>query len=248
MPQFPVIDPGEPMNQQALSRRPEHASAASRAPRRQQAEPRLHRYGQAVRHSSRVRFLRRVLPVLALAILGIAGFIAWLDPFRIVRDFPLDVMKLSIQGNKLVMDAPKLSGFTKDGRNYNITATAAAQDLTKTNVIELDGIKANFALTNNGLTELTAVKGVYDAKGDIVRLTEGIVIRSTAGYEGRLKDALIEVKRGYVITETPVDIIFNNGTIRADRMQIFENGAHALFEGNVTMMMKLPPPQNAGQQ
>ncbi len=236
------------MNQQALSRRPEHASAASRRPRRQEAEPRLQGYGQAVRHSSRVRFLRRVLPVLALAILGIAGFVAWLDPFRIVRDFPLDVMKLSIQGNKLVMDAPKLSGFTKDGRGYSITATAAAQDLAKTNVIELEGIKANFALTNNGLTELTAVKGVYDAKGDIIQLTEGIVIRSTAGYEGKLTNALIEVKRGYVITETPVDITFNNGTIRSDRMQIFENGARALFEGGVTMMMKLPPPQNEGQQ
>ncbi len=236
------------MNQQTLSRRPARDSAGSRGSRRQPADPRVRGYGHAVRHSSRVRFLRRVLPVLTLTILCIVGLIAWLDPFRIVRDFPLDVMKLSIQGNKLVMDAPKLSGFTKDGRGYNITATAAAQDLTQTNVIELDGIKANFALTNNGMTELTAVKGLYDAKGDVVRLTQGIVIRSTAGYEGRLQDALIEVKRGYVITESPVDIIFNNGSIRADRMQIFENGARALFEGGVTMMMKLPPPQNQAAQ
>jgi lipopolysaccharide export system protein LptC len=236
------------MNQPVLSRRPEQAPAAGRHPRRQHADPRMKGYGQAVRHSSRVRFLRRVLPVLALIILGIAGAVAWLDPFRIVRDFPIDVMKLSIQGNKLVMDAPKLSGFTKDGRGYNITATAAAQDLTKTNVIELEGIKANFALTNNGMTELTAVKGVYDAKGDIIRLTEGVVVRSTAGYEGKVQDAYIEVKRGFVTTDNPVDIIFNNGTIRADRMQIFDNGARAIFEGGVRMMMKLPPPQSESQQ
>ena len=236
------------MKQYALSRRPEQASAAGRHPRRQSADPRLQSYGQAVRHSSRVRFLRRVLPVLALLILLLAAFVAWLDPFRIVRDFPLDMLKLSIQGNKLVMDAPKLSGFTKDGRGYSITATAAAQDLSRTNIVELDGIKAHFALTGNGMTELTATKGLYDAKGDIVRLTEGIVIRSTAGYEGRLQDALIEVKRGYVITENPVDIIFNNGSLRADRMQIFDNGARAIFEGGVTMMMKLPPPQNQPQE
>lgn len=236
------------MKPYALSRRPEQAPAAGRTPRRQSADPRLQGYGQAVRHSSRVRFLRRVLPVLALLILLLAAFVAWLDPFRIVRDFPLDVMKLSIQGNKLVMDAPKLSGFTKDGRGYSITATAAAQDLGRTNIVELDGIKAHFALTGNGMTELTAVKGLYDAKGDIVRLTEGIVIRSTAGYEGRLQDAVIEVKRGHVITENPVDIIFNNGSIRADRMQIFDNGARAIFEGGVTMMMKLPPQQNQPQE
>lgn len=221
---------------------------SGRDTRGQHADPRSQRYGAAVRHSSRVRFLRRVLPALALVILGLAAFIAWLDPFRIVRDFPLDVMKLSIQGNKLVMDAPKLSGFTKDGRGYNITATAAAQDLTKTNIIELEGIKANFALTNNGSTEITAAKGLYDAKGDTVRLTEGIVIRSTAGYEGKLQDATIEVKRGHVLTENPVDITFNNGSIRADRMEVFDNGARAVFEGGVRMMMRLPPPQEQAKQ
>lgn len=236
------------MSDHAYSRRPEHASAAGRNPRRQSADPRMQDYGQAVRHSSRVRFLRRVLPVLAIIILGLAAFVAWLDPFRIVRDFPLDVMKLSIQGNKLVMDAPKLSGFTKDGRGYNITATAAAQYLTKTNIIELEGIKANFTLTGNGMTELIATKGLYDAKGDTVQLTEGIVIRSTAGYEGKLSEAVIEVKRGHVVTERPVDITFNNGSIRADRMEIFDNGARAIFEGRVNMIMKLPPPQNESQQ
>jgi lipopolysaccharide export system protein LptC len=236
------------MSDYAYSRRPEQAPDAGRHPRRQDTDPRMLGYRRAVRHSSRIRFLRRVLPVLALLILGLAGFIAWLDPFRIVRDFPLDVMKLSIQGNKLVMDAPKLSGFTKDGRGYNITATAAAQDLTKTNIVELEGIKANFALTNNGMTELSATKGLYDAKGDVVRLTEGIVIRSTAGYEGKLQDAVIEVKRGYVVTESPVDISFNNGSIRADRMEVFDNGARAIFEGSVTMMMKLPPPRSEAQE
>ncbi len=236
------------MSDYAFTRRPEHDPASGRHLRRHETDPRMRGYGQAVRHSSRIRFLRRVLPVLALIILGLAGFIAWLDPFRIVRDFPLDLMKLSIQGNKLVMDAPKLSGFTKDGRGYNITATAAAQDLTKTNIVELEGIKANFALTNDGMTELVAAKGLYDAKGDVVRLTEGIVIRSTAGYEGKLQDAMIEVKRGHVVTENPVDITFNNGSIRADRMEVFDNGARAIFEGGVTMLMKLPPPQNEAQQ
>ncbi len=236
------------MSDQAYSRWPEHDSGAGPGPRRSRTDPRSHRYGQAVRHSSRVRFLRRVLPVLAIVILSLAAFVAWLDPFRIVRDFPLDMLKLSIQGNKLVMDAPKLSGFTKDGRGYNITATAASQDLTTTNIVELEGIKASFVLTGNGMTELNATKGLYDAKGDVVRLTEGIVIRSTAGYEGKLEDALIEVKRGYVITEKPVDIIFNSGSVRADRMEVFDNGARAVFEGNVSVLLKLPPPRDEAQQ
>lgn len=230
------------MNQPAYSRRPEHDPAAGRNPRRQGADPRRHAYGDAVRHSFRVRFLRRVLPSIALVILALVGTIAWFDPLRLVRDLPLDVLKLSIKDNKLVMDAPKLTGFTKDGRGYNITARAAAQDLSKTNVIELDDIIANFTLSSSGNTELTAVKGVYDAKADIVQLTEGIVIKSTAGYEGKLTDAVIEVKKGHVVTTNPVDITFNNGSLRADKMEIFDNGARAMFEGGVTMFVKLPPP------
>ena len=233
------------MHQTAHSRRPEHYPAAGRNPRRQGVDPRRHAYGDAVRHSFRVRFLRRVLPSLALVIVALVAAIAWLDPLRLVRDFPLDVLKLSIKDNKLVMDAPKLSGFTKDGRGYNITARAAAQDLSKTNVIELDGIVANFTLTSNGQTELTAVKGVYDVKSDIVQLTEGIVIKSTAGYEGKLADAVIEVKKGHVVTTNPIDIIFNNGSLRADKMEIFDNGARAIFEGGVVMFVKLPPPNTA---
>jgi lipopolysaccharide export system protein LptC len=233
------------MYQPDQSRRPEHYPAAGRNPRRQGADPRRHAYGEAVRHSSRVRFLRRVLPSLALVILSLVGVIAWFDPLRIVRDLPLDVLKLSIRDNKLVMDAPKLSGFTKDGRGYNITARAAAQDLTKANMIELDGIVANFTLTSSGKTELTATKGVYDAKADVVQLTEGIVIKSTSGYEGRLTDALITVKKGHIVTANPIDIIFNNGSLRADKMEIFDNGARAFFEGGVVMFVKLPPPNPA---
>jgi lipopolysaccharide export system protein LptC len=230
------------MNQHAHTRRPEYDPAAGRNPRRQGVDPRRHAYGDAVRHSSRVRFLRRVLPSLALVILSLVAAIAWFDPLRLVRDFPLDVLKLSIKDNKLVMDAPKLSGFTKDGRGYNITARAAAQDLSKTNVIELEGIIASFALSSSGQTELTAVKGLYDAKADIVHLTEGIVIKSTSGYEGRLLDAVIEVKKRHIVTTNPIDIIFNNGSLRADKMEVFDNGARAMFEGGVVMFVKLPPP------
>jgi hypothetical protein len=31
-------------------------------------------------------------------------------------------------------------------------------------------------------------------------------------------------------------------------MEVFDNGARAIFEGNVSVMLKLPPPQNEPQQ
>jgi lipopolysaccharide export system protein LptC len=232
------------MSQNAYSRRPGPPAVSGRRARRQgAAERRAFAYGDAVRHSSRVRFLGRVLPSLAIVIVAVVGLIAWFDPLRIVREFPLELLKLSISNNKLIMDAPKLSGFTRDGRGYNITAQSAAQDLSKSTVIELTGINANFVLSSTGKTDLTATKGVYDTQKDIVHLTEGVVIVSSAGYEGRLNDAYIEVKKGHVISKTAIDILFKDGTLRADRMEVFDNGARAVFEGRVMMTMKLPPPK-----
>lgn len=232
------------MSQNAHSRRPAAPAASGRRARRQgAAEHRAFAYGHAVRHSSRVRFLRRVLPSLALVIVAVVGLFAWFDPLRIVREFPLELLKLSISNNKLIMDAPKLSGFTRDGRGYNITAKSAAQDLSKATEIELTGIDANFVLSATGKTGLTAVKGVYDTQKDIVHLTEGVVITSSAGYEGRLDNAYIEVKKGHVISKGSIDILFKDGTLRADRMEVFDNGARAVFEGRVFMTMKLPPPR-----
>ena len=36
-----------------------------------------------------------------------------------------------ISGTKLTMQAPKLSGYTRDGRWYELIADSAAQDITK---------------------------------------------------------------------------------------------------------------------
>jgi lipopolysaccharide export system protein LptC len=229
-------NPGE------AQRDPATRVAVRRAARPSAPHGRSAAYGDAVRNSSRVRFLRRVLLAVAGIMVLVAGTLAWLDPFRFLRDLPVDLTKLSISGNKLVMDAPKLSGFTKDGRGYSIMAKSAAQDLTKTNVIELSEIIANFSLAANAATELKAAKGVYDAKADRVQLTEGIQIDSSSGYKGKLHDALIEVKRGYILTENPIDFIFNEGTLRADRMEIFDNGARAVFQGRVQLVTRLPGP------
>lgn len=229
--------------EQALTAQaPAPRASSTRAQRLPGRTGRSAAYGDAVRNSSRVRFLRRVLLVTAGIMVLVAGTLAWLDPFRFLRDLPVDLTKLSISGNKLVMDAPKLSGFTKDGRGYSIMAKSAAQDLTKTNVIELSEIIANFSLAANASTELKAAKGVYDAKADRVQLTDGIQIASSTGYKGKLNDALIEVKRGYVLTENPIDFIFNEGTLRADRMEIFDNGARAVFQGRVQLVTRLPAP------
>ena len=47
--------------------------------------------------------------------------------------------------------------------------------------------------------ELTAVAGVYDSKGETVKLDQNIVFASTTGYRGRLSQATIDIRKGHVV-------------------------------------------------
>src|ERR1700680_3184070 len=222
-----------------------HGRAAALRANAGVTSPRAGAFRAAKRHSRRVRFLRRALPALVVAGSIIILLWVWFDPIRFAHGLGFDLARLVLSGNKLTMEAPKLSGFTRDGRAYSISARAAAQDLTKPHIVELSDVEARLLQPDKSTTELTAKSGTYDSKEERVYLTGGIKLSSTAGYKGALKEAMVEVRRGRVVSEQPVDFAFNDGnndgTIRGDRLEIQENGARIWLEGRVVMTFKMPP-------
>jgi lipopolysaccharide export system protein LptC len=196
-------------------------------------------FRDAARHSRRVYLLRRVLPALAGIAFVLVSLWLYFDPLRYVRELPVSVGALKISGTKLTMEAPKLTGFSKDGNPYSITAESAAQDLTKTSVIELTDIVGKFTTGERGETVLSAKSGIYDSKTEQMRLFGGIKIRSEqGGYSGVLKDAVGEPKKGHMRSENPVAITFNEGNLRSDRVELLDHGKVAVFEGNVIVNLK----------
>ncbi len=199
-------------------------------------------YRSATRHTRFVRFVRRTVPAILIAVVAILIVSPWLDPLRLLRELPLEFARLMISDNKLKIDAPKLSGYTRDGRAYRLTAETAAQDLRRPGILELTGIVAELELTGGGSTKLTAAKGTFEAKEERLTLLEGIDIQSTNGFSGRLTAAMVEMRKGHVVTQDPVDLKYQDGRLTANRLEIFDNGARAVFDGGVTTWFKLPPP------
>ena len=64
--------------------------------------------------------------------------------------------------------------------------------------------------------------GHYDTKTDLLTLGQDIVLHRRAGYEGRLSEALIEIKKGRVVSEKPVEVKMLQGTLNANRLEITE--------------------------
>ena len=79
----------------------------------------------AARHSRRVRRLRVAIPATIAFILTATVLVSWLDPLKVLVRFPIDSGKIVISGTKITMEAPKLSGYTRDQRWYEMNAKAA---------------------------------------------------------------------------------------------------------------------------
>jgi lipopolysaccharide export system protein LptC len=193
----------------------------------------------ARRHSARVRFMRVGIPALALAGLAIVVLLTWFNPLRGLANLPTPTVgKVVISGTKITMEAPRLTGFTRDNRAYIVTADAAAQDFMKPEVIELTGVKANVEMQDKGVVDVKAVAGLYNSKSELLTLTQYILLTSSSGYEGHLTEAVFDVKKGHIVSEKPVEVLMMSGVIRSNRMEVIDNGALLRFDGGVVMDIK----------
>jgi lipopolysaccharide export system protein LptC len=200
----------------------------------------------ARRHSRRVRFLRKAVP--AVLILALGGLVAanYLNPARWLR-LPTEFGTLVISGSKITMEAPRLAGFTKDQREYEVTATSASQDTKNPTIVEMKDISGRMDMEDRSKVTLTAVEGIYDTKADLLKLNHEILIISTAGYQGRLTEAQVEVKKGRIVSEKPVQMKMPQGTLDANRLEVTETGGVIRFDGGVVMMLT-PEALNRGMQ
>lgn len=193
-------------------------------------------YRAALRHSRYVRWLRISVPVgIAAVLLAVvaANYMPPLGGFRL----PGELGKLVINGTKITMQQPRLTGFTIDSRVYEFSANAAAQDITKPNLVELQKLHAKMEMQDKSTVEMSAASGVYDVKAEMLTLNDNIELASSTGYAGRLSEAVIDVRKGNVVSDKPVWIKMLNGFLNAKRLDIGENGSVVRFD-DVTMTLQ----------
>ncbi|MDR6953992.1 lipopolysaccharide export system protein LptC [Ancylobacter sp. 3268] len=227
------------MNRQITSAERRASGSENVAPPRR-AVVASQRFRDAASHSRWVRLFRRGMPLLVLLCVVIIGGVAWLDPFRLPVNLPVELGRASLSGSRIKMEFPKLNGFTEDNRGYNLTAESASQDLTTPNRIDLDMINARIELAEQGWAKLTARVGSYDTKTQDIHLGEGVTFATNAGYAGKLQDAAISMRDGRLVSEHPVELTSTDARLTADRMEVTQKDARALFTGNVTLVFKLP--------
>lgn len=199
----------------------------------------------ALRHSRRVRLLRIGIPAVVALILVVATAVpVVLKPLRELSKLPVDIGSVVVSGTKIMMQQPRIAGFTRDNHRYDLTAQAAGQDLKNPDLVELQGIHATMEMQDDASVRLTALNGLYNSKTELLTLTNNIVVKSTNGQEALLSEAVLDTRAGKIISESPVYVKTPTATINANRMEVAEGGDLMRFGGGVTVML-LPDSETA---
>jgi lipopolysaccharide export system protein LptC len=194
----------------------------------------------AVRHSRHVRILRAAIPLTVVAVVvGGAAFAFLFKPLRVLSGMPVDVRSMVVSGTKIMMHQPLLAGVTRDNRHYNMVAQAAAQDLTKPDMLELQGIHATMEMRDKVTFETTAKDGLYNTKTEQLTLNHNIVVTSSSGYQAYLNEAVVDVRASRIVSDKPVEVKTATWTINANRMEVAESGDLMRFERGVFVTLLL---------
>lgn len=200
----------------------------------------------ARRHSRLVRLLRISIPVGVVLVCAGLFLVAYFNPLRMIGKLPIDISNLVVAGSKITMEHPRLSGFTHDARAYELSADAAKQDLTKPDLIELRNLRAKVEMQDKTSIQMSAVTGLYDSKSETLKLDQNIELSSSTGYSGYLSEATVDIRKGYVVSEHPVELHLLQGKLTANRLEIINSGDLVRFDRGVNMQLMLSNADKTG--
>ncbi|MEO3997717.1 LPS export ABC transporter periplasmic protein LptC [Mesorhizobium sp. CAU 1732] len=189
-------------------------------------------FKSARRHSGRVRVLKFVLPVAAVCMVLAFGAKSWLSTPGGVS---VNLAGTAIEGGRLVMADPKLDGFTSDNRAYKMSAARAIQDIGNASKIDLEGIDARLPFDDDNWMTIAAATGIFDRDANRLDINSDITVMTDNGITALLKSASVDIAKGSLNTQHPVDITLDGARIEADSMTVKEKGAVMIFDRRVRM-------------
>ncbi len=192
-------------------------------------------FEKAARHTSRVRFLRILLPIVGVVvILGVVGTLVLQKMF-----LPnIEIANIEVNDGKLIMENPNLNGMDENQRPYRLKAVRAIQDAQNPAVVELQSIIATLPMDSEHSANIVAGNGVYDSDFKTLVLTKAVEVKTSDGMEIYLQDADVDIDKGTLQTSSPIKASSAQADISSASLLVEDGGDRLVFEGNVRMTLR----------
>jgi lipopolysaccharide export system protein LptC len=189
----------------------------------------------AIRHTQRVAWLRRLTFWSAGAIVGLVLIGMAIQGLRFL---PVDLRfaRIGLKGTRITIESPKLVGYRKDGRPYELSARIGVQDMAAPDVFELEDMQVRMDGGDKVIT-LTSAKGVYNSKRDHADLAGGVRIRDDKQFDLALQSAEMDFKTSVLSSKEPSTLKMDNGEVVANSVEFSQNERRATFTGDVRSVL-----------
>ncbi len=182
------------------------------------SERRRAAFAQAQNHSRNVIIMRRVFPVLAL--ICVCVYFLKGDFSVQYKNAKVSVKDIQLTKNELKMINPRMEGHDEKSGSYLIVADTASQKTGSPTIVHLQKIDAKLVHPTNGTMTLTAERGKFDTKTEVLDLYKNIRISGTNGLVAHLESANIIIKQQYITSNELIFIKMNGNTIKASKLNI----------------------------
>ena len=189
------------------------------------------------RHSRRVALLRRLLPIIGVALLVLVAIWPRLVPLLESVQFGFPVIDLR-EAHELRMLNPRYAGVDRENRPYVVTSAIGRQASNRDDLMSLERPRAEMTMHNGALVVVTAATAMYQSQAQLLDLFGDVNLVRDDGTRFVTNTAHVDVAADSAVGNDPVTGHGPSGDITAQGFRVVDRGNTIVFTGKSNLLLK----------
>ena len=127
----------------------------------------------------------------------------------------------------------RISGFDRENQPYVITSKRGYQDKETADLVHLEDLTGTFHRKSGQSFELFSKTGLYNAKAKEMNLEGNVRIVEKGRFTATMAKAHVELEKKNLVSNVPVVVEMDAGTINANGLQVSNDGNNIKFLNGV---------------
>lgn len=213
---------------------PRHRESFHAPPRVASAEELALGRARMIRRSRIIAVMKYGLP--SIAAVMILAVVIWPQLQPRVDRFRMGLSALQEGGG----DEPtavnaRYEGVDRNGRPFLVTADEVVNLRADSDKVELRAPHADLTLKKEGWLSLTAARGIYNKKAEILDLSEDVTLFEDGGHQFTTSMATIDLANGNASGTEPVEGHGPFGDMHAEGFRVIDEGLTVYLDGHARM-------------
>ena len=161
-----------------------------------------------------------------------SGFFAMFQP---IPDLPIAGAAVSTEISGTNAD---INGYDQDGLPFRITSSTANQDSENSKLVHMQNPRGTFERSSGKKIDLTATAARYNTETKVLHLEGDVVFEQHGSYKAKMLKAELNLRDLSLTSKSAVRVEMGTSNVKADHLEISDNGKKTLFTGHVKANLK----------